>query len=319
VDWTTATVILQLFDNSIYHIWLVDPVERKLPKDRLGTYHIESSLAVADKAAIKDLVAHLAPLFKELGDCLKIVLTALARYWVAPCCSDSKHHINYGSPSYHTRLGDAVHALCDNIRDSLYTRRVPNSRVFCPYRMVGVGQQNQVPTDKEAAKAAALWGRNLVHPTAVAYRCMAEQLECDLNTSEARYTNPAKPVVGPKRPKLDLSTELASWITGSSAAAQKRDLSDRQPTRGQGVGRRPFPDKWPASGPLTGALPIAEENPHEAVCLAILPIAEAVSSEGDGGMGGQLLNAGPAENPQSQWEMPGEVRPINDAYLISLP
>jgi hypothetical protein len=124
---------------------------------------------VANKAAIKDLVNRLNLLLKELGDFKKILLTPIARYWVSPCCDDNTHHVNYGSPSYLPRLGDAVHSLRDSIRDSLYTRRVPNFRVLCPNRMVGVGQRLLVPTDEEAAKAAALWGRDPVHPTAAAY------------------------------------------------------------------------------------------------------------------------------------------------------
>jgi hypothetical protein len=169
VDWATATVILQLYDNSVYMV-SGPRGEKFLPrKDKKGTYHIEGSLAVADKAAVKDLLARLSPLLKELGECRKIVLTPLARYWVSPCCEDVTHHINYSTPGYLPRLGDAVHALRDNIRDSLYTKKLQNFRVLCPNRMVGVGQRLQEPTDEEAAKAAALWGRDPVHPTGAAY------------------------------------------------------------------------------------------------------------------------------------------------------
>jgi hypothetical protein len=108
VNWATATVILQLFDNSAYMV-SGPGAEKFLPrKDKKGTYHIEGSLAVADKAAVKDLVARLSPLLKELGECRKIVLTPLARYWVSPCCEDVSHHINYRTPGYLPRLGDAV-------------------------------------------------------------------------------------------------------------------------------------------------------------------------------------------------------------------
>jgi hypothetical protein len=94
VDWASATVILQLFDNSVYMV-NGPGGEKFLPRrDKKGIYHIEGSLAVADKAAIKDLVARLNPLLKELGECRKIVLTPLARYWVSPCCDDSSHHVN---------------------------------------------------------------------------------------------------------------------------------------------------------------------------------------------------------------------------------
>jgi hypothetical protein len=68
-----------------------------------------------------------------------------------------------------------------------------NFRVLCPNRMVGVGQRRQEPTDEEAAKTAALWGPDPVHPTGAAYRMMADSLESDIGNTESRYTNPGKP------------------------------------------------------------------------------------------------------------------------------
>jgi hypothetical protein len=69
VDWATATVILQLFDDSIYMVSEPRGEKTLLRKDRIVLYHIEGSLAVADKVTIKDLVARLGPLFKQLGNC----------------------------------------------------------------------------------------------------------------------------------------------------------------------------------------------------------------------------------------------------------
>jgi lysophospholipase L1-like esterase len=78
-----------------------------------------------------------------------------------------------------------------NIRDSLFTRHVSNVRVLCPNRMISVGQRKEEPTDEVAAKTAALWGSDPVHPTTAAYRMMADHIEQDLLNSDARYTNPA--------------------------------------------------------------------------------------------------------------------------------
>jgi hypothetical protein len=194
VNLETAVVVLQLFDSSVYLVNKSDGEKRLPRKDRHGTYHIEGSLVVADKTTIKELVQQLSPLLKLLGNCRKILLTPLARYWVAPCCANEDHHTNYRSPHYLSALGDAVHALRDHIRDCLFTRRVPNFRVLCPNRMIGVGQRRQIPSDDEAAKAAALWGNNPVHPTAAAYRCMVDCLMTDIQNEEARYTNPSRPV-----------------------------------------------------------------------------------------------------------------------------
>ncbi len=49
-----------------------------------GTYHIDGELTVADKPAIKNLVAQLTPLLKALENSRKIFLMPLARCWVRP-------------------------------------------------------------------------------------------------------------------------------------------------------------------------------------------------------------------------------------------
>jgi hypothetical protein len=192
VNLDSATVVLQLFDNSVYMAGSPGG-EKRLPcKDRAGTYHIDSSLVVADKAAIKDLVSQIVPLLKVLGSSRKIVLTPMARYWVAPCCSDPKHTVNYHMVGFLPRLGDAIASLRDSIRDALFVKKVQNFRVLCPNRMIGVGQRKQEPSDEEVAKAAVLWGSDPVHPTSEAYRVIAEAIEEDLRDNGARYTNPAR-------------------------------------------------------------------------------------------------------------------------------
>jgi hypothetical protein len=190
VDWDSATVILQLFDNSVYMVGGMEG-EKSLPaKDRNGTYHIDSSLVVADKPAVKGLVNLTVPLLKCLGNSRKLFLTPLTRYWVTPCCNNPQHHINYCLPGYLPRLGEAIHQLRDSIRDSLFTKRVPNFRVLCPNRMVGIGQRQEEPSDEEAAATVALWGAHPVHPTGAAYRVK------ELANGEAKYTNPPKQSFG---------------------------------------------------------------------------------------------------------------------------
>jgi hypothetical protein len=105
-------VVLQLFDYSVYIVGRPGGREKRLPgRGRNGTYHIDGSLMVADKPAVKSLVLQLRPLLKQLGGCRKIFLSLLAHYWVAPCCSDSQHHINYNTPGYLPRLGEALLTL----------------------------------------------------------------------------------------------------------------------------------------------------------------------------------------------------------------
>jgi hypothetical protein len=88
--------------------------------------------------------------------------------------------------------------------------------------MIGVGHRSQAPSDEEAARSAAMWGSNPVHPSAAAYRCMAELLEKDILNNESRYTNPGKQQTN-KKPKFDLSLVRADWVMGCSAPASRRD------------------------------------------------------------------------------------------------
>ncbi len=65
VDWNTAMVVLQLFDNSVYLV-STPGGEKHLPRrDRHGSYHIDGDLTVADKSAVKNLVMQLTPLFSH--------------------------------------------------------------------------------------------------------------------------------------------------------------------------------------------------------------------------------------------------------------
>jgi hypothetical protein len=233
VDLDNATVILQVFDNSVYMAGGPGGEKRLPAKDRAGTYHIDGSLVVADKAAVKDLVHQFAPVLKALGNSRKLVLTPLARYWVAPCCGDPAHTVNYRTVGFLPRLGDAVASLRDSIRDALFVKKVPNFRVLCPNRIIGVGKGKQDPSDEEAAKAAALWGSNPVHPTSAAYRLIAETLEEDLRDSDARYTNPTGTVQARKKPRYDPSQDREGWVRGCSAALTRRDNNTSGAVRGR--------------------------------------------------------------------------------------
>ncbi len=195
---------------------------------------------IADKAAVKDLVQQIAPVLKALGNLRKLIMMPLARYWVAPCCGDPTHTVNYHTVGFLPRLGDAIASLRDSIRDAFFVKKVPNFWVLCPNRMIGVGQRRQEPTDEEAAKAAALWGSDPVHPTSAAYRLIAESLEEDLRDDDARYTNPTRAVQIKKKPRYDPSLDREGWVSGCSA--QDATLANRQhhvDGHRQGVAGRP--------------------------------------------------------------------------------
>jgi hypothetical protein len=263
IDLDSATVILQVFDNSVYMAGGPGGVKWLPSKDRGGTYHIDGSLVVADKAAVKDLVHQFAPVLKALGNSRKLVMTPLARYWVAPCCGDPAHTVNYRTVGFLPRLGDAIAGLRDSIRDALFVKKVPNFRVLCPNRIIGVGKRKQDPSDEEAAKAAALWGSDPVHPTSAAYRLIAETLEDDLRDSDARYTNPTGTVQARKKPRYDPSQDRDGWVRGCSAALTRRDTITPGAQRGKQTigtgwtpshrGQRPYYRGRSSGGPHRGS------------------------------------------------------------------
>ncbi len=88
---------------------------------------------------------------------------------------------------------------------------------------MGMGQRRIEPTDDEAARTAALWGPDPVHPTTAAYRRMAEVLEADLLNPESKYTNPGSTLRAAKKLRPDPCLERASWVAGCSAALPRRD------------------------------------------------------------------------------------------------
>jgi hypothetical protein len=228
-----CTVILQLFDNSVYQTGGPGGVRYLPDKDQYGQYHITGSLQVADKDAVKEMVGLLAPLFKALGQLRKLFLTPLARYCLKPCCENLDHHTNYSSSSYLPCLGANVFRLREYIRDSLFTKRTGNFRVICPNRMLGLGPMLD---DDKATEISELWGRDAVHPLPAAYESMAAVLDKDIADEGARYINPPKTATRPpsKKPRVYQSKLRQDWVDGCSAALPRRDtLNNQRYPRGQ--------------------------------------------------------------------------------------
>jgi hypothetical protein len=138
VQLNECTVLLQLYDNSV-HVGGPGSVRYLSAPDNLSRYHIDGTLQVADKTAIKEMTVLLTPLIKALGQARKAFLAPLTRYWIKPCCDNVNHHVNYSAPSYLMALGASVFRLRDNIRDALFKRRTSNFRVVCANKLMGIG------------------------------------------------------------------------------------------------------------------------------------------------------------------------------------
>jgi hypothetical protein len=228
VELEKATVLLQLYDNSVFLVGGAGGTKSLPVRDSAGRYHIDGELVVADKAGIKDLTSKLVPLIRALSGARKVFLAPLSRYWIDPCCSEPGHLTNYKTTGYLQSLGTATGVLKEFIRDSLYTRHTSNFRVLCPNKILGIGQRRAELPIEDARELANLWGSDPVHPSNDAYRVVADGISRDIANPEARYTNPPKTVFKQqqaKKPRLDLSLERDAWVSGCTAALPRRDSS----------------------------------------------------------------------------------------------
>jgi hypothetical protein len=233
VQLDNSTAILQLYDNTVYQVGGPGGT-RSLPKpDYHGHYHIEGTLQVADKAAVKEMTGLLAPLLKALGQAKKTFLAPLTRYWLKPCCDDPLHHLNYAVPTYLPALGASVFRLRDNIRDALYTRRCSNFWVVCANRLIGIGPQL---SDEAAKIISQMWGSDPVHPRREAYEALAAAIESDILTDDVKFANPPKTRNDnrAKKPRTDLSHSRQGWVVGCSAIIPRKDTISSSRGRGHG-------------------------------------------------------------------------------------
>jgi hypothetical protein len=261
IELEKATIVLQLYDNSVFLVGGAGGTKSLPTRDPEGRYHINGELLVTDKAGIKELTSMLVPLIRSLCGAKKIFLAPLSRYWVDPCCGDPAHLTNYRSADFLPRLGAATSVLKEYIRDSLYTRHTSNFRVLCPNRILGIAQRRAELPIEDARELAAMWGRDPVHPSCAAYQTIAEGIGKDALNPDAKYTNPPRSVksqAGAKKPRLDLSLERDSWVRGCTAALPRKDSTyelagGSQQARGKWPrGRAWFRGAYPRGGRSRG-------------------------------------------------------------------
>ncbi len=246
-----SVVVLQLYDNSVYMAGGPGGVKHLPAQDSSGLYHVDGPFLLADKAGVKDLMTKLFSLIKALGTSKKLVLSPLGRYWRGPCCSDAGHITNYREPGYLSDLSSSLRSLRDNIRGSLFTKKIPNFRVLCLNWMLGLEPRSTSISEEDVNDLSMQWGDDPINPTAAAYKKIAAAIIADLDDGNARYTNPPRTAVtqSAKKPIVDLSLERADWVRGCPAALPRRDSLPGAP-RGSGGPRghwaaraRPFAAK----------------------------------------------------------------------------
>ena len=178
-----ATVILQLYDSSIYFS-SSENGELVLPKrGEDGCYHIMGELVLADWAALKKIFNLSVPLLRAAGNNHKIILSALPRYVPGRCCDDQLHLTNFGTKGYATEMGTSLAQIYSYLA---HGKRITEYEVMCVSSAIGLEDK---PSKKELAK---LWGSDPVHLTPEGYSKLSEKIVEKVSAHRTRPSKAAK-------------------------------------------------------------------------------------------------------------------------------
>ena len=147
-----ATVVLQLYDSSIYFA-SAETGELTLPKrGEDGKYHIVGELVLADWSAFKKIFNVSALLLRAAGTSRKIILSPLPRFVMASCCDDERHLTNQGTKGYAKEMGRTLADIHTWVDDLAHGKRIKKYEVLCPSSAIGLDSQ------VEKKQLAKLWG-----------------------------------------------------------------------------------------------------------------------------------------------------------------
>ena len=133
-----ATVILQLYDSSIYFS-SSENGEVMLPKrGEDGRFHIVGELVIAEWTALKKIFNLSVPLLRAAGSNHKVILSALPRYVQGRCCEDKLHLTNFGTKEYATEMGTSLAQIPTWLDDMAHGKRITEYEVLCESSAIGL-------------------------------------------------------------------------------------------------------------------------------------------------------------------------------------
>ena len=231
-DNPSATVILQLYDSSVYYS-STGPGERSLPRrGQDGHYHVPGDLVMADWPSFKQIFASSLPLIRAGGELKKILLSPLPRYVMGRCCTDSGHLKNFGTKEYVRAMGNTLGEIDDWIRDLAFSKRILN------FSVINTG--TLVDLDSPSSKKKELiqwWGNDPIHMTEAGYAKLARNLTVRID--KIREQEEAELDNQPKRRKLDPPHSLPGRVGISrSDTAARRHADSGAPASRTGNSRR---------------------------------------------------------------------------------
>jgi hypothetical protein len=125
------------------------------------------------------------PILKARGDCRKVILGPLSRYWKGPCCGDRLHHLNYNEQNYLKRLGNAVFCVLDNLKVASFNKRIRRLRVLCPNCFIIMRER----TDEPSLDELRVTGESGPPRRGSIHKMISDGFSCEMEKSASIYTN----------------------------------------------------------------------------------------------------------------------------------
>ena len=175
LDLANVTIILHMFDNSIYRGSVdgkqVEPVKLD------GGYHILGNLEIVDSRIVKELFDTAMPALRAARGAEFLIVGPLQRYLEQKCCLEPSHITNFADPEYATGIASAIKEVGIHLRNLFHTRRLKSVKLLNPAVLIGMAGGNA----SDSANNSSYWGRDPVHPLDTAYANMAKKILEEVN------------------------------------------------------------------------------------------------------------------------------------------
>ena len=243
-DPASTTVILHLFDNSIYR----GRVDGNLtePEKSNGRFHLRGELTIADGAAIKTLFETVMPIIRAARGASLLLIGPLPRYVVGKCCDSTTHITNFDQEDYVGNIRDMVKEVGKQLRNLCHTKRVKDVKILNPAVLMGISGSPAPSTDT----MYELWGHDPVHPKVQAYKLMADRIIEETGSSSVVHSRK------PSTTQSSLPTQQSSrerWTASTPTVANRRGKWADFSSRGQsGRGRHGSSGSIPWRGGYRG-------------------------------------------------------------------
>ena len=210
-DPANTTVILHLFDNSIYR-GRVDGNFTE-PEKTNGKFHLRGELTIVDGAAIKTLFETVMPIIRAARGASLLLIGPLPRYVVDKCCNSTTHITNFDQEDNISNIRDMVKEVGKQLRNLCHTKRVKDVKILNPAVLMGISGTPAPSTET----MYELWGHDPVHPNEKAYKLMADRIIEETGSST---------VVHPRKPTTPSNNAPQSnrerWTASTPTVANRR-------------------------------------------------------------------------------------------------